>query len=76
MPACQHATSTNPTALNTLSTIEICPTNRNPSLETLDQGIYPNITATTLMDKEDAAYKNRRNCLDFSGYDATRTRAN
>ena len=47
----------------------------NPYLEELDQEVYPNITATTTMDKEDATYKNR-NCLDSSGYDATRTLAN
>ena len=41
---------------------------RNPYLETPDQGVYPNTTATTTMDIEDAAYQNRRKCLDSSGY--------
>ena len=52
------------------------PNNSQPILETLDEGVYPNTTAKTTMDKEDAAYQNRRNCLDSSGYDATRTLAN
>ena len=73
--ACQHATSTNATALNTQSTTEIRPTNRNLYLETLVEGVYPNTTATTTIDKEDAAYQNRRNCPDSLGYKATRTLA-
>ena len=53
--------------------MEIRPTTRNPYLETLDEGVYPNTTARTTMDKEDAAYQNERNCLDSSGYDATQS---
>ena len=41
--------------------------------EMLDEGVYSNTTAKTTMEKEDAAYHNRRNHLDSSGYDATRT---
>ena len=52
-----YSTYTNPTALNTQSTMEICPATRNPYLKTLDQGIYPNTTVTTPMDKEDAPIK-------------------
>ena len=38
--------------------MEIGPTTRNPYLETPDKGVYTNTTATTPMDKEDAAFQN------------------
>ena len=64
----------NPTALNTQSATEICPTTRNPFLETPDQGVYPNTTDILTMDKEDAANQKGKK-LDYSGYDATKTPA-
>ena len=56
--------------------MEIGPTTRNSYLEKPDKGVYINTTATTPMDKEDAAFQNMKNCLDFSEYNATRTLAN
>ena len=63
--ACQHTTSSNPTALNTQSTMIIRPTTRNPYWETLDEGFYLNRTAKTTMDKEDASYQNKGKLSGF-----------
>ena len=39
--------------------METRPTTRNPYLETLDEGVYPNTTAKTTMDKEATPIKKR-----------------
>ena len=73
MPACHLYKPNSPQHSNDKDKFR--PTTRNPSLEMLDEGIYHDTTATTTMDEEHAAYRNRRNCLDSSGNDATSTLA-